>query len=75
MLAAIFGHIQIASIPCLDNDQGGQIYTVNDALFCLPCSAYSESLTNDRESTNVSMLFEYQGEALFHEFLLYSRQC
>lgn len=50
-------------IPRLDNDRGGQIYTVNDAtLEARRVSAYSESLTNDRESTNASLLFEYQGD-------------
>lgn len=50
-------------IPRLDNDRGGQIYTVNDAnLKVRRVSAYSESLTNDRESTNASFLFEYQGD-------------
>ena len=50
-------------IPRLDNDRGGQIYTVNNAtLEARRVSAYSESLTNDRESTNASLLFEYQGD-------------
>ncbi|MGO2011649.1 MAG: TonB-dependent receptor [Pseudoalteromonas sp.] len=50
-------------IPRLDNDQGGQIYTVNDAdLEVRRVSAYSESLTNERESTNASFFFEYQGD-------------
>jgi TonB-dependent receptor len=46
-----------------DNDEGGQIYTANEMrLNARRVSAYSESLTNDRESTNASFLFEYQGE-------------
>ncbi|KPH95725.1 hypothetical protein AMS58_05950 [Pseudoalteromonas porphyrae] len=50
-------------IPRLDNGKGGQIYTVNDTnLKVRRVSAYSESLTNDRESTNASFLFEYQGD-------------
>lgn len=50
-------------IPRLDNGQGGQIYTANDMdLKVRRVSAYSESLTNDRESTNASLLFEYQGD-------------
>jgi iron complex outermembrane receptor protein len=49
-------------IPRLDNAQGGHVFTANEMdLKVRRVSAYSESLTNDRESTNASLLFEYQG--------------
>lgn len=49
-------------IPRLDNAQGGQVFTANEMdLKVRRVSAYSESLTNDRESTNANLLFEYQG--------------
>ncbi|WP_340677643.1 TonB-dependent receptor [Paraglaciecola sp.] len=50
-------------ISRLDNGQGGQIYTANEMdLKVRRVSAYSESLTNERESTNASLLFEYLGD-------------
>ncbi|GGO70074.1 TonB-dependent receptor [Bowmanella pacifica] len=42
---------------------GGNIYTVNQAeLLVRRVSSYSESLTNDRESTNINLQLNYQGD-------------
>ena len=53
-------------IARVNNNKGGKIYTANDmTLKARRVSAYSESLTNERESTNASFLFEYQGDGNF----------
>ncbi|MFC3032685.1 TonB-dependent receptor [Pseudoalteromonas fenneropenaei] len=50
-------------IPRLANDSGGQIYTANNMnLKVRRVSAYSESLTNDRQSTNLSLMLEFAGD-------------
>ena len=45
---------------------GGRLYTVNQAdLLVRRVSAYSESITNDRESTNINLQLDYDNQADF----------
>lgn len=51
---------------------GGSIYTMNEALLRVPrVSSYSETLTNERESTNVNLQVNYQGDGPFSGSLRY----
>ncbi|ALS97188.1 TonB-dependent receptor [Lacimicrobium alkaliphilum] len=56
------------------NDQGGDIFTVNQAeLRARRVSSYSESLTNDRQSTNLNLELKYAGNGPFSGSLRYLR--
>lgn len=61
-------------IPRADGPLGGKIYTVSEALYQVRrVSAYSESLTNDRESTNVNLQLDFDNKDNFSGSVRYLR--
>jgi len=61
-------------IPRADGPLGGQLYTVSEALYQVRrVSAYSESLTNQRQSTNLNLQLDFDNQDDFSGSLRYLR--